>query len=241
MQVVAFLNRGVLSFIFQPSSSFAWDLILLAALVYLLLFIPFHLSFSTAPTRWTLLPVHLSWSMLRAQFAADALIWIDLASAFYNTRRGSTHPNLRASEAHPKLRDPKPGLRARVEPRTPQTFRESVSRSVAVICHSSLGLSLVGVLPYDVLLFLALGASDAELLLVAALLRAPKLLNVRRIGVHARRVAAYLPPSLQLAGGAARLFQASLSISLSLSLSLCVCACACACACACVCVCMCSY
>ena len=175
----------------HPVAKRSWDLLLVAALSYLAVAVPFHLGFSSAPTRWTLLPQHVSWAMLRAQFAIDGLIWLDLAADVHG---------LDPAERSQILAGILAGFRSR--------DALAVASHLLVCSTTRLGRSVVASLPYDFLLLAFGGASEQQRLLAAALLRLPKLIHVSRVGQHARNIAILLPPSMQLAGGGARLLKA---------------------------------
>ena len=47
--------------------------------LYLAVSVPFLIGFGAAPHRWTLMKPADTWLVLRVQFAADGLLWLDLA------------------------------------------------------------------------------------------------------------------------------------------------------------------
>ena len=58
---------------------FGWELLMGFTSLYLAVSVPFLIGFGAAPHRWTLMKPADTWLVLRVQFAADGLLWLDLA------------------------------------------------------------------------------------------------------------------------------------------------------------------
>ena len=190
----------------------AWDALMAAGLVYLLLSLPLMLA--VCPTGEV--SAALSWRLLAAHWGLEGLLLVDsllMATCFPFLDKGREvflEAELAPTQIWAHYKAPPRRDLAAPRPAAPSTLRAFSTHSRLPPCALQarrLRLDLVATAPYDLctLVAWAAGLPTPQLLLLATCLCLPRLLRCYRLGGHVRSVASLLPPRLRPSGGGARL------------------------------------